>query len=231
MAKTLDLTWQKQEFTPALLTGKDAKKLYDSLPKQVRVGLRYDKDSNTVLGSTPFAAAVLDVEAQKYGARTPNLRDLSRPEVMRIAEGKHYIDSRNLVARSTTDQYWPKNNPLLKQIYELAEEKEGRVKDGFMIEGYTFVLNPEDKNSFGLSIVARPDFKVFQDERFMGHNGDNFSEVDELGIPLFDKKGSRAWYAKDNGLSRLCLDWDLDLDSGNDSLAGSGDDGRVVFLK
>jgi hypothetical protein len=232
MTKNLNLNWQTQGVTPTLVSGDDALMVYNSLPEKTRVGLRYDETSKTMIGSTSIAVANLDAFAQKYGARTPNLRDLSRPEVMRIAKGKHYIDSRNLVVRSIEDPSWSQNNSLLRTIYELAEQKEGSIKYPFMIEGFSFVPNPKDKNGYGLTFVAGSDFRVVQDERFDGkHNGESFSEVDELGIPNFDKKGSRTWYAKNKGLSRLCLNRDLDLLSIDDDLTNSGDIGRVVFLK
>ncbi len=232
MTKNLNLNWQTQGVTPTLINGDDALRVYNSLPEQARVGLRYDEASKTIIGSTPIAVANLDAFAQKYGARTPNLRDLSRPEVMRIAKGNHYIDSRNLVVRSIEDPSWYQNNSLLRTIYELAEQKEGSITHPFMIEGFYFVPNSKDKNDYGLTLVADSDFKVVQDERFDGkYNGENFSEVDELGIPNFDKKGSRTWYAKNKGLSRLYLDGYLNLYSSGDFLAVSNGIGRVVFLK
>jgi hypothetical protein len=230
--KTLNIAWQSQEIVPGLISGDDALMIYNSLSRQARVGLSYDQDSKTIFGSTPIAVANLDFFVQRYGARTPNLRDLSRPEVMRIAKGKHYIDSRNLVVRSPTDSNWSQNNSLLKTIYELAEQKEGSIRHPFMIEGFKFVPNSKDKNGYGLTLVAGSDFKVVQDERFYGkYNGESFSEVDEQGIPNFDKNGKRTWWAKDNGLSGLCILRDLDLYSLNGDLASSNGSGRVVLLK
>lgn len=229
---TLNIAWGSQEKVPGLISGEDALMIYNSLPEQIRSGLRYNEDSKTIVGSTPFAVANLDAFAQKYNARTPNLRDLSRPEIMRIVQGKHYIDSRNLIARSRKDPNCSKNNSLLKTIYELAEQKEGSIKYPFMIEGFSFVPNSEDKKDYGLNLVANSDFKVFQDERFGGkYNMKSFSEVDELGIPKFDKNGNRTWYTKDKGLSGLYLNGSLNLDSYNDNLALSSCNGRVVFLK
>jgi|SRR3989344_646326 len=230
----LNIAWQPQERVPGLISGDDALKVYNSLSEQARVGLKMTdhNDKPTMIGSTPIAVANLDLFAQKYGARTPNLRDLSRPELMRIAQGKHYIDSRNLVARSREDSNYPKNNPFLKTIYELAEQKLGSIKQPFMIEGFSFVPKPEDKNNYGLSLVPTPEFSTVQDERFDGkYNGQKFSEVDELGLPKFDRNGSRTWYAKSEGLSRLYLNGDLDLNSNFDDLAVSYVGGRVVFLK
>jgi hypothetical protein len=232
--KTLKIAWQNQEKVPGLISGDDALRVYNSLPEQARIGLRIiDYEGKpTMVGSTVFAVANLDVFAQQYGARTPNLGDLSKPEIMRIAKGKHYIDSRNLIARTREDTNWSKNNALLKTIYELAEQKEGSLKHPFMIEGFSFVPNPEDKKGYGLILVANPDFRVIQDERFYGkYNGEKFSEVDESGIPNFDRKGSRIWYAKSNGLSWLGLGRNSNLYSCNDYLDNSHNGGRVVFLK
>lgn len=232
--KTLNIAWQSQEKVPGLISGDDALMVYNSLSEGVRVGLKITdyEGKPTMIGSTPIAVANLDSFAQKYGARTPNLRDLSRPEVMRIVQGKYYIDSRNLVARSMKDSNWSKNNSLLKTIYELAEQKVGKVDGPFMIEGFSFVPDPDDKNGYGLSLVAGSDFKVVQDERFDGkYHGKSFSEVDELGIPKFDRKGNRTWYAKSEGLSRLCLYRYLNLGSDNGDLEDSDGIGRVVFLK
>jgi len=232
MTKNLDIAWQSQEKVYGLISGADALMIYNSLSEQARVGLRYDKDSRTMVGSTPIAVANLDAIAQQYGARTPNLRDLSRPELMRIAQGKHFIDSRNLVVKSQKDFGGSKNNSFLKTIYELAEQKEGSIKQPFMIEGFSFVPVPKDKNGYGLTLVAGSDFKVVQDERFDGkYNGKSFSEVDEIGIPKFDKNGSRTWYTKSGSLSRLCLGSYLNLGSSIVNLTYSIDEGRVVFLK
>lgn len=229
---TLNIAWQSQEKVPGLISGEDALMIYNSLPEQIRTGLRYDKSSKTIIGSTPIAVANLDALAQQYGARTPHLRDLSRPEIMRTAKGEHYIDSRNLVVRSREDPNWSQNNSLLKTIYELAEKKEGSIKYPFMIEGFSFIINPEDKKGYGLTLVPNSDFRVIQDERFDGkYSGKSFSEVDELGIPKFDKNGNRKWYAKDKGLSRLYLIRNLVLGSYYGNLAYSDGDGRVVFLK
>lgn len=230
----LNIEWQSQEKTPGLIRGDDALMIYGSLEEQARIGLRMVEYEGkpTMVGSTPFAVANLDLVAQKYGARTPNLRDLSRDEVMRIAKGKHYIDSRNLVARTREDSGYPKNNQFLKTIYELAEQKLGNVRQPFMIEGFSFVPNPVDRNGYGLSLVPTSDFKVVEDERLDGkHSRENFSEVDELGLPKFDRNGNRTWYAKGWGLSRLYLYNNLYVYSNDDDLADSNDNGRVVFLK
>ena len=229
--KLLDLDWQIPKVLVAPIRGKSAKELYDKLPEHLKGGIKYDANTRKVIGSTPFAVAGFNDILENYGARTCNLRDLSSPEVMAFAKDKHYIDSRTLVARSKIDSDYNKNNSLLKTLYELAEAELGSVKGPFMIEDFTFALDSDDKNGYGLRLVKKPDFKIVQDERLDGkYNRKTFSDVDELGLPLFDKKGNRTLYARDNGLSWVYLDRFLGLGSNGRHLADSLDGGRVVVV-
>jgi len=227
----LNIAWRETERIPGLISGDDAKRIYDSLPEQARNGIRYDEASKTMIGSNNLAVACLDQVAQQYGARTTNLRDLSRPEVMAIAKDRHYVDARTLVVRSPTDSY-ERNNSLLKIVYELAEEKLGEIKHPFMIENFNLVPDEEEKTGYGLKLVPTEAFWAYQDERLDGkYNGKSFSEVDELGLPKFDSNGSRIWFARDKGLSGLYLGGLLSLCSSNGALAGSYDNGRGVLIK
>lgn len=233
MKDNLDLKWQKQEVIPTLITGNDALEVYNYLPEPIKKTLIYDEASKTVLGSNPFAVSYLNPFVQQFGARTPNLRDLSRPELMEIADkGKHYINARNLVVRSLIDTDEIRNNSLLKKIYELAEEKQGNIKEPFMIDGFDFTLNLEDKTGYQLDIFPYSYFKIISDERFkIEHHGKLFSEVDELGLPKFDSHGKRSWYTKKKGLSSLVLSGGLNIYSTNDSLEKSNETGRIILLK
>lgn len=228
----LNIAWKLPREDIGLIIWEDALMVYNSLPEQARFGLKYDENAKAMLGSTPIAVANLDAFAQKYNSRTPNLRDLSRPEIMIMLQRTHYINARNLIVRSREDPNWFQNNSLLVKIYELAEQKEGSINYPFMIEGYSFVPNLENKRGYGLNIVANSDFKVFQDERFEGkYHLKMFSEVDELGIPKFDKNGSRRWYAQNQGLAGLRLGSQFNLSSDEGDLMRSNDNGRVIFLK
>ena len=146
---------------------------------------------------------------------------------MEFARGKHFVDSITLVARSLSDSYKP-NNALLKRIHDLAEDEVGSVKFPFMIEGFKYV--PDGSQGYGVTIVPKSDFRVIQDERLDGRfSGRKFNDTDELGLPKFDRNGTRTWYARNSGLSRLFLNRHLSLDSYNDYLADSDGNGRVVL--
>jgi len=232
--RKLNLNWQKPEVIPTIISGADALMLYNSIPESAKNGVSYDGKSKTIWGSSPLVVATLDFEAQKYGARTVNLRDLSRPEVMNLAKDKYLVDARNLVIRLRDCRYpspYPRNESLLKTICELAEQHLGRISDKpFMIEGFTFVPNLEDREGYRLTLVPTAEFKVIEDERLHGKYHElRFSEVDELGLPKFDKSGSRKWYAEESGLFGLRLVDDLGLSS-RDKFLWNTNRGQVVLV-
>jgi len=226
----LNLMYEKSDAAIAPFQGKDARKIYEAVPEALRVNTEYDSRNKVVLGSTPFLVSGVDDVVRKYGCRTPRLVDLSLPGVMAFSNGKHYVDAKTLVARSERDlDFYDNNNSLLRKIFELAEEELRRIKKSFMIEGFRFV--PDDSTSYGLTIVKGNEFRVIQDKRLAGkYNGSHFNEVDEFGIPIFTRNGVRTWYARDEGLSRLCLNNDLNVDSSSRSLNGSGSSGGVMVL-
>ena len=221
--------WQTSEVVPAYVKGKDAKAIFEAT-EGIRTGtMGYDEATQTFYGSTPFVAGRIDTQVRPLGLRVATLRDLSRPEVMRLIKNNHYSDTPALVLRSTDDTH-SKNSTLIKQIAEEAEKR--NVKLPVMVTGFDVAKSPEDKNGYGIILVPRDDFAVVNDERLDSkYHGKSFSDVDELGLPNFDENGSRTWYARNKGLSRLYLNRVLDLYSDGGSLANSSDSGRVVLVR
>ena len=233
MAKiTGDFKWQTQDIIPAFPVGIDAKALYEAI-EDVKTGdMGYDDENKTFWGSNPFVAARADTLLRPLGIRAANLRDLSRPEVMRIVKDNYYTDAPVLVLRSTNDSN-SKNLHLVKRVSELVEQKHGKLEMPVMITGFDVAKSTgeEAKQGYGISIIPRDDFTVVADERLSGsYHGKKFNDVDELGLPKFDKNGSRTWYARNQGLSGLCLYGGLNLDSYSGNLAGSYSYGRVVLV-
>lgn len=196
----------------------------------MRNGIDYDPNTKTLVGSNVFAAAKIDTLLRPLGIRVANLRDLSRQEVMQMVKDKHYTDAPVLVLRSTEDSY-KRNLPLIRQLTEQVEKANGRLQLPVMVTGWDVRVLLSDKKGYRIALVPRDDFKAVSDERLNGdYNGQRFSEVDELGLPIFDSKGKRTWFARNKGLSRLCLDGDLVVGSGYGDLACSGGYGRVVLV-
>lgn len=225
-----NFAWNKPEILTSFLQGEEAEPIYNALEGNIRNGINYDYKTKTAKGSTPFLAARVDTLVRPLGLRVTNLRDLSRPEVMDIVKGKHYIDTPTFVLRSLKDSN-ERNLPLIKRISEEVEEANGKLELPFMIYGFDVKHWDEDQDGYGIDIIRRDDFSAIHDERLDGkYNGETFSEVDGLGLPLFDKNGARTWYARDQGLSRLFLDGNLDVVSIVGHLAFSSGIGRVVLV-
>jgi hypothetical protein len=214
---------------PSFPKGEDAEALYNQVRKVIKTCVWYDAGSKTMRGSSTFLAARADSFLRPLGIRVATLADLSRPEVMEMVRGNHYADTPAIVFRTMEDGYEP-NKLLIKTLAPLVEEKAGRLELPVLVTGFD-VAPSRDKSGYGLRIVPRKDFAVLHDERLSGHNEDKFSNVDERGLPIFDRNGSRTWYAKTGGLSRLYLSRYLGLSSRNDILADSIEDGRVVLIR
>lgn len=217
--------WQKIEIVPAFPRGEDAEALWDACQEIKSGTMGYDPASKQIYGSTPFLASRMDTEVRPLGLRAANLRDLSRPEIMSMAQGKYYIDSPTLVVVSDQDSYFSNNLLIGKIMQEVSRLHE---KLPCLVTGFDSV--PCQDGGYKITIAPRDDFRVIYDERLKGYSGEKFSNVDDIGLPLFDRAGTRTWYLKSLGLSRLCLYRSLDLLANSDDLAYSNSGGRVVIV-
>ena len=100
-----------------------------------------------------------------------------------------------------------------------------------MISGFDVQPSETPQQGYGINIIPRTDFTAIPDERLAHKNNrKRFTNVDDLGLPIFDKNGTRTFYTRNQGLSRLYLGRNLDLDSGIGDLSYSDSDGRVVVV-
>ena len=228
---TGDFDFIAPRVVPSFIRGNDAKALYNEVCKTIKSRIWFDEETNTMVGSSTFLVARVDSILRPLGIRVATLRDLSRLEIMEMVKNKHYTDTPAVVLRSMEDSY-EQNNAIIKTLAPLIEQKNGRLELPVLITGFD-VKPSRTKAGYGLKLVPREDFAVLHDERLSGkYRGERFSEVDEQGLPNFDDRGSRIWYARD-GLSRLFLDKYLGLGSryGDGGLAYSNEYGRVVVVR
>lgn len=219
---------------PSFVQGKDAEALYNEVSKTIKSGVWYGKDSKTMKGSSTFLAARVDSLVRKLGngIRVATLADLSKPEIMEMIKGNYYSDTPAIVFRTMEDGYEP-NSLLIKKLAPMCEQKQGKLQLPLIVTGFD-VVPSKDKAGYGFDIVPTKQFNVRYDEKLLGkYNGESFSNIDENGLPNFDKKGSRTWYALDKGLSRLVLGGCLGLYSryAGGLLADSNGVGRVVLVR
>ena len=224
--------WNTPQIQTTFPQGEDAQELYQQLGGYItRLGdIQYNPETKTIIGSTPFLSARIDTLVRPLGLRTTNLRDLSRPEVMQMIKDNHYADAPILVLRTTKDSY-ERNQSLINQLTQQIEEANGKLELPVMISGFDVQPSETPQQGYGIEIVPRADFQAISDERLAHkNNGKRFTNVDELGLPIFDKNGTRTFYTRNQGLSRLYLDGDLDLGSGDENLSYSNSNGRVVVV-
>jgi len=222
-----NFNWDSLQIVPAFAEGEDAKALYEEVAKTLKGNFGYDESAKTMWGSSLPLAARVDTIVRPLGIRVATLSDLSRAEVTSKAKDRFYSDAPAIVMRSTQDSYGP-NMELMPGLASHIEQTQGALRLPVLVTGFDIV---SADNQYGWDVAPRDDFTVTEDDRLDGkHNGKKFSEVDEDGLPKFDKKGNRVWYARCMGLSRLYLSRSLYLDSDYEYLANSYEYGRVVLV-
>lgn len=141
----------------------------------------------------------------------------------------YYEDSLALVLRSENDNY-SKNNGVIKDLIpQLKKRSKGRsIKYPVLIS--QDITPVEGQTDYGLVARLGEQTKVYFNvgELAYANNHRKFNILDERGVPIFDENGTRTLYAKPSGLSKLNLNWYLDLYSSWNNLVYSVPDGRVV---
>src|SRR3989344_9001765 len=135
-----------------------------------------------------------------------------------------------LVLRTNGDLY-SSNNYNARHLYEQLEHRgiKPSEESPVLISLRSLALKEDDRSSYGLVHLLTDETQIIQAPE-LSHLNDRkrFSRADERGIPIFDGKGERTFYARRNGLGRFCLDWNLDLlsywyrDLANSSAYGRG---------
>ena len=235
----------EQEQKPEFLEGKLGKYVNEEI--QAKYGkfsvintVGYKKFSRTVKGSTPFYVVAVNEVLRNNGI---NLRTANQAELEKaLREGSlnlkgHYEDS-GLILRSGEEPNSYLAQKLLKQQRKLGFS-EGRLPYPLMIPLTELELRDDGNSEYGLAFDLMEGGNVILADILSEYNNKRtFSKTDRgTGLPsevddyYKSKYGSgegRTLYTRNSGLSRLCLYRSLDLGSGDDVLAYSSDDGRVV---
>lgn len=216
--------------TPTLVTGKLATAVF---PRYEEARKEFGDNPHFKFGlgggSTVLDVNLINQVVGDLGLRTATPADLSDEWLMNAVKNKHYVDSNALVLRSVSDSVNSRNNALTKSLAEHVDLGKGPA----LVSGFRFKPADDYETGYRVSVEPTEDFAVFHDDRLGSKwNGYRFNEVDEAGLPsdLDQKSGSRFWYTREDGLSGLVLDRNLDLDSNWDHLDSSGSNGRVALF-
>jgi hypothetical protein len=153
-----------------------------------------------------------------------------------VNEGDHVLDFWIGKDEHGKKQYIdvPGITKIQKRCIELAEEKQGSVKFPFMLQGfYTEPGQSEDVKNYRWTIKPAQNFEIIEDDRLSTKYSDwKFDNVDERGLPLnLDRSmGSREFFNRRNGLSRVLLTNKGDLFANSRILTNSLDPGGLVLV-
>lgn len=211
----------------ALAEGEDANALCEEVARTLKGDFGYNEETKTMWGNSLPIAARVDSIVRPLGIRVATLADLSRAEVVDKVKGKYFSVVPGLVLGTLKDRYAP-NAELIPNLRNHVEQAQGILRLPALVTGFDVV--PAD-NQYGWEFTPRDDFKVLEDERFgIKYNRKTFTEADEIGLPMFDRKGSRTWYSGGQGLSKLFLSSDFSLRANDGYLDSSSEIGRVVLV-
>jgi len=161
----------------------------------------------------------------QMGIRTATLPELECALENDMDLKGFYEDAPSVILRSAGDSHTP-NDYIAKGLAKKLKIRS--FKTPIIVNGLKIV---EDNSSqYGLNFDTKnAELTKALDFNNKNHNR-KFSRINPDYSIEFDNDGTRTLYTRDNGVSRLCLGGDSDLDSGDEGLAGSGDDGRVVVV-
>ncbi len=173
-------------------------------------------------GSNLFKVILLN----ELGIKTASLSELEQAIDNGMNLRGTYEDVPSVVLRSNGDSYEP-NDYLAK--YLAKKIKKETLKHPLVLNGLK--LKEDSNSAYGLILEPSENFDVFEaSELDYKNNLKKFSKLDERGMPIFDDRGSRILYTKNDGLCRLFSNDVLGLDSNDEHLEYSIAHGRVVVV-
>lgn len=232
--------WQVPQIVTSIAQGEDAEALYNALVEDVKTNYhnhssftvsRYDPETKSILGSNIPLVSRLNELVEPSGLRTAVPADDQYGDISRLVQGRFYTTFNALVLRTRGDNYKP-NDSLAKDLADKVEQKQGRLNLPVMI--VRPVARYSENSEYGFFTNLDDQTFIIEDPRLDGEKyptGMKFDNVDELGLPIFDKKGERTWYAREGGLSGFDLNSNLLLYSSDERLAYSLAIGRVVLVR
>ena len=196
----------------------------------------YSVENDLVLGSNPFAVVLTQRMFRPQGIRVATQADLELAVKTGALNLQGTYEDSALVLRSAGDRDWADNHYVANNLAEQVKARNaqlGKLRVPVVISLNSLDVTNDASSNYGLAFTLREHAELI--EAPILKEGGKFSTRDidtQTGLPRqLNKEGNRTLYARANGLSGLCLDWDLDLNSSDRSLADSLSDGRVVLVR
>jgi len=181
---------------------------------------------NIIKGSNPFYVIAVNKFLPK-GFATAAPEDLEKIIELNALQLKEQYEDSALVLRTEENP----NAYLARDLMAQIKARNPNAKMPAMIPLSELELIADANSPHQLAFKLKDNSEIiYTPELAVENNQKKFSKTNEKGMPIFDNNGNRTIYTCKSGLSRLCLGRLLDLDSGDEGLAYSDDDGRVVVV-
>jgi hypothetical protein len=184
--------------------------------------LSFDADNEIMKGSNTYIATAIDMFLKKEIPEYRIARQIDLEQNLQMFRG-FYIDS-GLALRNLTNST---NNSKAIHLFNQLKQK-GLTEQDFPI--WFNLQGLELDNNLNFNLTDESLYKTA--ECLNWKNRTRYSVIDDFGLPEKENKSSsRQIWINDNALSGFDLGRASDLLSGNDDLAGSFDNGRVVLVR
>ncbi|PJE81022.1 hypothetical protein COU58_04675 [Candidatus Pacearchaeota archaeon CG10_big_fil_rev_8_21_14_0_10_32_42] len=184
---------------------------------------------NVVKGSNTYSIFLMNKILEKVGLRTANLSDIQKIIDKSETFLKGFYVDLGVILRTKDAP----NSYLANQLGKEAEEKNYSFSNEFplVFKPSDLELIVDEYSSSGLGFKIKELGRPFNVSEFNNQNDNkSFKNTSNSGIPIFHKEGNRTLYTRDDGLSRVYLYGDGDLNVRDGDLEGSDDNGRVVVI-
>ena len=180
-----------------------------------------------VKGSNPFAVVLANQILRQEGLRTAIQADLEKALRTCALNLSGFYEDTGLVLRS-------ENNPntyLAKDLMNQVKRRNKKQKLPVMIPLTGLELKTDSNSPHGLTFNLPESAEVIYAPILNKPGNFNSEDIDAItGLPKQTGKGNRNLYTRDSGLSGLYLASNLNLNSGDVSLASSDVNSRIVVV-
>jgi hypothetical protein len=209
-------------FSSARFLSEEEQAMYEKASCKSFSGQAYLHLNKSREGSNIFKVLFLN----QTGIRTATLPELETALENGLALQGHYEDAREVVLRSAGDSYAP-NDYLAKTLAKSLGVK--RFTAPLVVSGLDIV--GDDNSHYGLNFKPTDKTQVLEVPSLAHTNHERrFSRINPDYSIEFNDNGNRTLYTRQDGLSGLCLDWGLGLNSRLEHLECSDSYGRVVVV-
>ena len=154
----------------------------------------YNPETKQIFGMSHISAGIMNYVGKDFGLSVTVNEDDNFGDVYNLVKGKCYAEFNTLCVAPKKPEY-ERNNGLWIRAMEIGEEKLGKVKNKFRINGF-YYMPDENEKGYSVKIVKAPDFEIIENRDFVREDGvSGFgmtfgSKLISLGVNLADSDGN-----------------------------------------